>query len=65
MAPAQWVESPLANRIPTTIRVKEELAPASIIIVSRSDAPLAAAADFMLDFLRRAAGHRSPKVREK
>jgi len=65
MAPAQWVESPFANRVLTTIRVKEELAPASIIIVSRSDAPLAPAADYMLDLLRRAAGHRSPKVREK
>jgi DNA-binding transcriptional LysR family regulator len=66
MAPAQWVESPFANRVLTTIRVKEELSPASIIIVSRSDAPLAPAADFMLDLLRRAAGHRSAaKVREK
>jgi DNA-binding transcriptional LysR family regulator len=57
MAPAQWVESPLANRILSTIPVKEELSAASIIAVTRSEAPLVPAATFLLDLMKRVAGH--------
>jgi LysR family transcriptional regulator, regulator of abg operon len=56
MAPEQWVESPFANRILSTILVKEELSAASIIVVTRSDSPLAPAAGFLLDLMKRIAG---------
>jgi LysR family transcriptional regulator, regulator of abg operon len=58
MAPAQWVESPLANRILSTIPVKEELSAASIIVVTRSESPLAPAAGYLLDLMKRVAGQR-------
>ncbi|MGA8321360.1 MAG: LysR substrate-binding domain-containing protein [Xanthobacteraceae bacterium] len=57
MAPTQWLESPFANRVLTTIPVREELSAASIIIVTRSDVPPAPAASFLIDLVRRAAGH--------
>jgi DNA-binding transcriptional LysR family regulator len=57
MAPSQWLDSPLANKVLTTIPVKEELAAPSIIIVMRADVPPAPAASFLLDLMRRAAGH--------
>jgi DNA-binding transcriptional LysR family regulator len=57
MAPAQWMDSPIANRLLTTIRVKEELSAAPIIIVTRSDVPLAPAAGFLLDIMKRTVGH--------
>jgi LysR family transcriptional regulator of abg operon len=60
MAPTQWLDSPLANKVLTTIPVKEELSAACIIIVTRSDAPPTPAAGFLLDLMRRAAGHISP-----
>ena len=56
MAPAQWTVSPIASRLLTTIQVKEELSAAPIIIVTRSDAPLAPAASFLLDIMKRTAG---------
>lgn len=56
MAPEQWVESPFANRVLAIIRVKEDLSAASIVIVMRSESPLAPAADFLLELMRRAAG---------
>lgn len=56
MAPALWTASPIASHLLTTIPVKEELSAAPIIAVTRSDAPLAPAADFLLDIMRRAAG---------
>jgi LysR family transcriptional regulator of abg operon len=65
MAPAQWVESPFADRVITTIPVKEELSPASIIVVTRSESPLAPAAAFLLDLMKRAAGHRGPSKGRK
>jgi DNA-binding transcriptional LysR family regulator len=57
MAPSQWIDSPFANRILTTIQVKEELSAPPIIIVTRSAVPLAPAAGFLLDLMKRAAGH--------
>ncbi len=60
MAPTQWVESPFANRVITTIPIREELTPASIIAVSRSDSPLSPAAGFLLDLMRRIAGREGP-----
>ena len=61
MAPAQWLSSPLANKVLTTIPVKEELSAASIIVVTRSDVPPSPAAEFLLDLMRRAAGHLRPR----
>jgi LysR family transcriptional regulator, regulator of abg operon len=60
MAPTQWVESPFANHIITTIPIREEITPASIIAVSRSDSPLSPAAGFFLDLMRRIAGREAP-----
>jgi len=60
MAPAQWTLSPFADRILTQIQVKEELSAPSIIIVTRSGVPLAPAASFLLDLMRRVAGHLGP-----
>jgi LysR family transcriptional regulator, regulator of abg operon len=57
MVPTQWMESRLTSRILTTIPVKEELAAPSIICVTRSDVPLSPAAGFLLDLMKRAAGH--------
>jgi len=57
MAPWQWLESPFANKVLTTIPVKEELSAAPIIMVTRSDVPPAPAATYLLDLMRRAAGH--------
>jgi LysR family transcriptional regulator, regulator of abg operon len=58
MAPPQWTQSPIANRLLTTIPVKEELSAAPIIVVTRSDAPLAPAAIALLDLMKRTAGHK-------
>src|ERR1700722_19149603 len=55
MAPAEWTVSPIANRLLTTIRVKEELSAPPIIIVTRPVVPLAPAASFLLDLMKRAA----------
>ncbi|MGA7791336.1 MAG: LysR substrate-binding domain-containing protein, partial [Xanthobacteraceae bacterium] len=57
MAPPQWIESPIASRLLTTIPVEEELSAPPIIIVSRSDVPLAPAAGFLLNTMKRAVGH--------
>jgi LysR family transcriptional regulator of abg operon len=57
MAPAYWTESPLADRILTTIKVEEELSAPNIIVVTRSDVPLAPAAEYLLDLVKRTAGH--------
>jgi len=65
MAPAQWIDSPIANHLVTTIPVKEDLSAASIVIVTRSDAPLAPAAGFLLDLMRRAVGHLGPMRRRE
>ena len=62
MAPTQWVESPFANHIITTIPIREELTPASIIAVTRSDSPLSPAAGFLLDLMRRIAGREVPTL---
>jgi len=45
------------NRILSTIPVKEELSAASIIAVTRSEAPLVPAATFLLDLMKPVAGH--------
>ena len=67
MAPTQWLESALANRLLTTINVKEELAAPPLIVVTRSDVPLVPAADFLLTLLRRAANtiERKPGYSER
>jgi LysR family transcriptional regulator, regulator of abg operon len=57
MAPAQWMDSPFANRILTTIDVEAELAAPAIIAIIRSDVPLVPAASFLLDLMKRAASH--------
>jgi DNA-binding transcriptional LysR family regulator len=56
MAPPQWIESPIASRLLTTIPVREELSAPPIIIVTRSDVPLAPAAGFLLNIMKRAVG---------
>jgi DNA-binding transcriptional LysR family regulator len=57
MAPSQWMDSPFANRILTTIDVREELSAPPIIAITRSDVPLVPAASFLLDLMKRAASH--------
>ena len=57
MAPAQWKDSPIANRLLTTIPVKEQLSAPPIIVVTRADVPLAPAASFLLDIMKRIVGH--------
>lgn len=57
MAPAQWKDSPIANRLLTTIAVKEQLSAPPIIVVTRADVPLAPAAGFLLDLMKRIVGH--------
>jgi LysR family transcriptional regulator, regulator of abg operon len=64
MAPAQWVDSPIAAQLLRTIPVKEKLSEVAIIVVTRRDAPLAPAAGYWLDLMKRTAGHLSrPRVR--
>ena len=65
MAPAHWTDSPIANRLLTTIAVKEELSAAPIIIVTRSDVPLAPAASFLLDIMKRTGGHLRVRSRRR
>jgi DNA-binding transcriptional LysR family regulator len=57
MAPAQWVDSPIAAQLLRTIPVKEELSEVAIIVVTRRDVPLAPAAGYLLDLMKRTAGH--------
>lgn len=57
MAPAQWVNSPIAAQLLRTIPVKEELSEVAIIVVTRRDVPLAPAAGYLLDLMKRTAGH--------
>ncbi len=57
MAPSQWLDSPFANKVLTTIPVREELSAPAMIVVTRSDVPPAPAATFFLDLIRRTAGH--------
>jgi LysR family transcriptional regulator, regulator of abg operon len=57
MAPGQWKDSPIANRLLTTIPVKEQLSAPPIIVVTRADVPLAPAASFLLDLMKRIVGH--------
>ena len=64
MAPAQWTASPIANRLLTTIPVKEELSAPPIIVVRRSDVPLVPAAAFLLDLMKRTVGHNRPPLME-
>lgn len=61
MVPAQWAESPFAKGVLKTIPVKEELRAPPIIAVKRSDVPLAPAATFLLDLVKRIAGHLTPR----
>lgn len=56
MTPPQWIDSPIANRLLRTIPVQEELSAVSIIVVTRRDAPLAPAANYLLDMMKRTAG---------
>jgi LysR family transcriptional regulator of abg operon len=64
MAPPQWTQSPIAGRLLTTIPVREELSAPPIIAVTRSDVPLVPAAGFLLDLMKRTAGHPRPGVVE-
>jgi DNA-binding transcriptional LysR family regulator len=57
MAPAQWVDSPIAAQLLRTIPVKEELSGVAILVVTRRDVPLAPAAGYLLDIIKRTAGH--------
>jgi LysR family transcriptional regulator, regulator of abg operon len=57
MAPPQWVDSPIAHQLLRTIAVTEELSAVSIIVVTRRDVPLAPAANYLLDIMKRTAGH--------
>ena len=57
MAPAQWKDTPIASRLLTTIPVKEQLSAPPIIVVTRADVPLAPAASFLLDLMKRTVGH--------
>jgi DNA-binding transcriptional LysR family regulator len=57
MAPAHWTDSPIASRLLTTVKVREELSAAPIILVTRSDVPLVPAAGFLLDMMKRSVGH--------
>jgi DNA-binding transcriptional LysR family regulator len=61
MAPTQWVESPFANHVLTTVPIREELTAASIIAVTRAESPLSPAAGFLLDLLRRIGGREAPR----
>jgi DNA-binding transcriptional LysR family regulator len=63
IAPSQWTASPIANRLLTTIPVKEQLFAAPVIAVTRSDVPLAPAATALLDVLKRVAGHGAAGLR--
>jgi DNA-binding transcriptional LysR family regulator len=67
MAPAQWVDSPIANQLLRTIAVREELSAVAIIVVARRDAPLPPAANYLLDIIKRTAGHldRTPANRPR
>ena len=60
MAPSQWMDSPFANHVLTTIRVREELSAPPIILVKRLDVPLSPAANFLMDLMTRAAGNDGP-----
>jgi DNA-binding transcriptional LysR family regulator len=51
MAPAHWTQSPIANRLLTTIDVREAL----------SAAPLVPAANFLLDMMKRVVGQLEPR----
>jgi DNA-binding transcriptional LysR family regulator len=62
MAPAHWTDSPIASHLLTTIKVREELSAAPIIAVTRTDVPLAPAADFLLDLMKRTAGRLGPRT---
>jgi len=57
MAPAQWVDSPIAAQLLRTIPVKEELSGVAIIVATRRDVPLAPAAGYLLDIIKRTAGY--------
>ena len=57
MVPGAWAQSPFANRVLSTIPVREELRAPPIIIVKRTDVPLSPAATFLLDVVKRIAGH--------
>ena len=65
MAPAQWTASPIANRLLTTIPVEEELSAAPIILVTRTDAPLAPAASLLLDLMQRTVSHGAKPGRDR
>jgi DNA-binding transcriptional LysR family regulator len=57
MAPAQWTMAPFANRVLTAIPVKEELSAPPIIAFTRAGVPPSPAAGYLLDLIKRAAGH--------
>ena len=57
MAPAQLTKAPFSNGALATIDVSENLSAAPLTIVTRVDAPLAPAANHLLDLMKRSAGY--------
>lgn len=55
MAPTHWVDSPFTTQVIRKIEIEEELVPATLIVVKRSDSPLSPAATYILDLMRRIA----------
>jgi LysR family transcriptional regulator, regulator of abg operon len=54
MVPVQWNEFVLTRNVLTAIKVKEELAAPSMVVVKRADLPLTPAATHLLDLMLRA-----------
>ncbi|HWG03728.1 MAG TPA: LysR substrate-binding domain-containing protein [Beijerinckiaceae bacterium] len=61
MVPAQWTNSPFSKGVLTTIKVKEELAAAPLIVVMRSELPLSPAGSFLLDMMKRSVDRLRPE----
>jgi DNA-binding transcriptional LysR family regulator len=65
MAPSHWTDSPIASRLLTTIPVKEELSAPHLVIITRTDSPLAPAATVLLDMMKRAGSQLRPQKARK
>ena len=59
MLPMQWIQFPLWRGVLEQIMVKEALPAPMICIVRRTDLPLTPAADYFVDMVRRASGHKN------
>ena len=58
MGPVQWRDFAPMRGVLATVPVREELAAAPMVVVTRADLPLTPAATFLLDLVRRAAACR-------